>query len=125
MHFTCKYGLVFNPQKIHVKAPAVNFFGCLYDADGVHLYPDKVNTIHTLPVPTNVTELKEFLGMEMYLSPFIPGLSTLIAPLCKLIKKDINFTWNHTYDAAFQHVKDAVFSDTTLQYFDPSLPMAI
>ena len=39
MHVACKYGLVFNPQKTHVKAPAVNFFGCLYDADGVHLAP--------------------------------------------------------------------------------------
>ena len=27
-----KYGLVFNPQKTHVKAPAVSFFGCLYCA---------------------------------------------------------------------------------------------
>ena len=61
----CKYGLVFNPQKTHVKAPAVNFFGCLYDADGVHLDPDKVNAVHAVPVPTNVTELQEFLGMVM------------------------------------------------------------
>ena len=27
-----KYDLVFNPQKTHVKAQAVNFFGCLYNA---------------------------------------------------------------------------------------------
>ena len=26
MHVTCKYRLVFNPQKTHVKAPAINFF---------------------------------------------------------------------------------------------------
>ena len=113
------------PTKTHVKAPAVNFFGCLYDADGVHLDPDKVNAVHALPVPTNVTRLQEFLGMVMYLSPFIPGLSTLTAPLCELLKKDTNFTWNHTYADAFQCVKDAVVSNTTLRYFDPSLPMTI
>ena len=50
-----KYGLVFNPQKTHVKAPVVNFFGCLYDADGVHPDLGKVYAIHTLPVPTNIT----------------------------------------------------------------------
>ena len=44
MHVACKYGLVFNPEKMHVKAPAVNFFSCLYDADGVYLDPDKVCT---------------------------------------------------------------------------------
>ena len=55
-----KYGLVFNPQKTHVKAPAVNFFSCLYNADIVHLDLDKVNALHALPVPTNITELQEF-----------------------------------------------------------------
>ena len=125
MWVACKCGLVFNPQKTHVKAPAINFFDCLYDADGVHLDPDKVDAIHALPGPTNVTELQELLGMVMYLSPFIPGLSTLTAPLCELLKKDTYFTWNCTYDATFQHVKDAVVSDTTLWYFDPSLPVTI
>ena len=61
----------------------------------------------------------------MYLSPFIPGLSTLTDPLCELLKKDTDFTWNCTYDAAFQQVKEAVFSDTTLRYLDPSLPVTI
>ena len=63
--------------------------------------------------------------MIMYLSLFIMGLSTLTAPLHELLKKDTDFTWNCTYDTTFQHVKDAVISDTTLQYFDPSLPVTI
>ena len=58
------------PTKTHVKAPCVTFFGCLYDADGVHLDPDKVNAIHSLPAPTNITELQEFLGMVMSFYPW-------------------------------------------------------
>ena len=80
MRITCKYDLVFNPQKTHVKAQAVNFFGCLYDANGVHPDPGKVNAVHALPAPTNITELQEFLGLVTYLSPFIPGLSTFTSP---------------------------------------------
>ena len=76
-----KYDLVFNPQKTHVKAQAINIFGCLYDANGVHLDLGKVAAVHVLPAPTNITELHEFLGLVIYLSPFIPGLSTLTAPL--------------------------------------------
>ena len=108
-----------------MKAPAVNFFGCLYVADGVHPDPGKVNVMHALPAPTNVTELQEFLGMVMYLGPFISSLSTLTAPLCELLKKDTDFTWNCTYKATFQYVKDAVISNATLRYFDPSLPVTI
>ena len=32
---------------------------------------------------------------------------------------------NHTYDTAFEWIKEAVVSDTTLRYFDPSLPVTI
>ena len=63
--------------------------------------------------------------MATYLSSFIPGLSSLTAPLHELLRKDTNFTWNTTYDATFQHVKDAVLSNATLRYFDPSLPVTI
>ena len=125
MQVACKYGVVFNPQKMHVKAPAVNFFGCLYNANGVHPNPEKVDAVHALPAPTNVTELQEFLGMVTYLSPFIHGLSTLTAPLQELLKKDANFTWNASYESAFEQVKQTVVSDTTLRYFGPSLPVTI
>ena len=50
----------------------------------------------------------------MYLSPFIPDLSTLTY-----------LAWNRNYDVAFQCIKDAVVSDTTLRYFNPSLPLTI
>ena len=96
MRVAHKYNLVFNPQKTHVKAQAINFFGCLYNTNGVHLDPGKVNAVHALPAPTNVTELQEFLGLVTYLSPFIPGLSTLTAPLRELLKKDTDFSLNCT-----------------------------
>ena len=108
-----------------MKAQAINFFGCLYDANGIHPDPGKVDAVHALPAPTNITELQEFLGLVTYLSPFIPGLSTLTAPLQELLKKDTDFSWNHTYDITFEWAKEAVVSDTTLRYFDPSLPMMI
>ena len=81
MQVAHKYGVVLNLQKMHVKAPAVNFFGCLYNANGVHLDPEKVEAVHALPAPTNVTELQEFLSMVTYLIPLVHGLSTLTAPL--------------------------------------------
>ena len=125
MKVACKYGVVFNPQETHVKAPAVNFFGCLYDANGVHQDLEKVDAVHALPAPMNATELQEFLSMVTYLSPFVCGLSTLTAPLQELLKKDADFTWNTSYEATFEQVKQAIVSDTTLRYFDLSLPVTI
>ena len=109
-----KYGLVFNPKETQVKAPVVKFFGCPYDESGVHPDPERVDAVHALPTSTNITELQEFLGMVTYLSPFIPGLSTLTALLHELLKKDAKFSWEASYQTALQCVKDAVVSDTTL-----------
>ena len=114
-----------NPQKTHVKAQAIKFFGCLYDTKGVHPDLGKVNAVHALPAPTNITELQEFLGLVTYLSPLIPGLSILTAPLQELLKKDTDFIWNCTYNTAFEQIKEAIIRDTTLRYFNPSLPMTI
>ena len=49
----------------------------------------------------------------------------LDCPLQELLKKDTDFIWNHTYDVAFEWVKEAVISDTTLRYFGPSLLVPI
>ena len=122
MQVACKYGIVFNPQKSHVKAPAVNISGCLYDANVVHPDPEKVNAVHALPAPTNVTELQEFHGMVTYLCPFIHGLSTLTAPLQELLRKDADFTWNASYEAAFQQ---AIVSNSSLRYSDLLLSVTI
>ena len=50
---------------------------------------------------------------------------TLTFSLQELIKKDADFIWICTYDTAFQQIKEAIVSDTTLRYFDPSLLVTI
>ena len=85
----------------------------------------RVDTVHALPTPTNVTEPQEFLGMVTYISPFIPGQSTLTAPLCEVLKKDAEFNWDTSYQVSFQCVMDAVVSNTTLWYFDASHPATV
>ena len=77
----CEHGLVFNREKCEVKKDSVTFFGTVYDANGAHPDPKKVDTIHKMPPPDNKQQLQHFLGMVMYLSPFIPSLSTHTTPL--------------------------------------------
>ena len=107
------------------EGPSYQFLWLLLQCQWCPPRPGKVDAIHALPVPTNITKLQEFLGLVTYLSPFIPGLSTLTASPCELLKKDTDFNWNCTYHATFQHVKEVVVSDTTLRYFNPSFPMTI
>ena len=125
-HGSCpKVWFSVQPKKTQVKAPMVKFFRCLYDESGIHPDPMMVDAVHALAKPTNITELEEFLGMVTYFSSFIPGLSTLTAPLCELLKKGTELSWDASNQAAFQHVKNVVVSNTTLQYFDASCPITV
>ena len=81
MQVACEHGLIFNWEKCDVKATSVTFFSTVYDKDGVHPDPKKVEAIHKMPPPEGPQELQKFLRMTTYLSPFIPSLSTLTAPL--------------------------------------------
>ena len=118
-------GLVLNKKKCEVKSNSVKFFGCVYDKHGAHPDPSKVSTIKEMPAPQNKGELQSFLGMVTYLSPFIPQLSSHTATLRGLLKTDVEYSWNTTYQVAFDKLKALVCEDTTLRYFNMKKPVTI
>ena len=124
MRIAREHGLVFNGDKCEVK-DSVTFFSTVYDADGAHPDPKKVDAVHQMPRPETPSRLQQFLGMVTYLSPFIPSLSTHTAPLRELLKKDSEFIWNTSYQEAFDRIKELVCKDMTLRYFDVQKPVTI
>ena len=63
--------------------------------------------------------------MVTYLSPFILQLSSHTATLRGLLKTDIEYIWNATYQVAFDKLKSLVCEDTTLRYFNMKKPVTI
>ena len=118
------YGLVFNRETCEVKQDSVTFFGTVYDADGAHPYPKKIDAVYQMP-PETPSQLQQVLEMVIYLSPFIPSLSTHTTPLQELLKKDSEFIWNTSYQEAFNRIKELVCKDMTLHYFNVQKPVTI
>ena len=67
-----KHGLVFSGDKCKIKTSKWHFFGLVLDANGVYLYPARIDDIRSLTKPADADELREFLGIATYMSPFIP-----------------------------------------------------
>ena len=57
--------------------------------------------------------------MVTYLAPFISHLSQKTAALRDLLKRESEFQWNASHQAAFTAVKEAISKETTLSYFNP------
>ena len=64
------------------------------------------------PTPTNVTELKSFLGLLNYYHKFLPDLATLLAPLHQLLRKDTKWMWTERQEEAFKKAKSLLHSDS-------------
>ena len=120
-----EHGLVLNIDKCSIAQRQIPFFGHVYDEHGCHPDPAKVEAVHTMSRPTSRTKLQEFLGMVTWLAPFIPNMSENTATLRELLRQDTEFTWNESYDAAFQCIKQLIAVDVTLRHYDVTRPVEI
>ena len=63
---------------------SVEYLGHRIDAQGIHATDSKLAAVTQAPEPTNVQELRAFLGLMNYYGKFIPNRSTLSRPLHSL-----------------------------------------
>ncbi|XP_074337001.1 uncharacterized protein LOC141674179 [Apium graveolens] len=93
----------------------VAFLGHVVSGRGIELDPAKVEAITNWPRPSNVTEVRSFLGLAGYYRHFVEGFSSIALPLTQLMRKGIKFEWNDDREKSFQEVKEAQKSDTGLE----------
>jgi hypothetical protein len=55
--------------------------------------PGKVEAVLKWEKPTNVTEIRSFLGLAGCYRRFIEGFSTIASPLTKLTRKEVRLNW--------------------------------
>ena len=113
-----KFGLIFNVNKCKVKADEIDFFGMIYNKDGVRPDPRKSQEIKDLPSPTCVKDVERFLGMVQYMAPFIPKLSEMTTILRDLKRKDVMWNWTPSHQQKFMEIKDHIINAVTLAHFN-------
>ena len=79
-------GITLNKQKCKLFRNKVEFFGFVFSEKGI-TPQTKIESIQNMPPPTNISELRSFLGTANYLSRFIPNYSMRMYPLLELTKK--------------------------------------
>ena len=79
----------------------------------------KIQAIHDAPAPSNIGQLKSYLGLLNYYCKFLPNLSGTLAPLYRLLQNHVKWHWWKEEQRAFKESKDALKSDSVLVHFDP------
>ena len=78
-------GLTLNKEKCVFNMTIIKFLRQLLDSTGLKADPDKILAIQGLKPPTNVSELRQFLGMVNQLSKFALNLADTTKPLRELL----------------------------------------
>ena len=120
-----KYNIRARREKCAFMSTSVEYLGHVVDAQGLHTTLGKVEAISQAPEPTNVQELRSFLGLLHYYGKFMPDLASLLHPLNNLLKSDTKWTWSDTCTRAFKQAKRLLVTAPVLAHYNPDLPIKL
>lgn len=110
---------------MRVRNIEVKFLGYIISADGMKPDPDKTRAVQDMKEPTNVSELRSFLGMVNQLGKFLPNLAEKDKPLRDLLSKKNQWCWGHEQRRTFCNLKRELSSAPILQLYDPNKQLKI
>lgn len=118
-------GLALQPEKCSFLRREISYLGHIITQDGVKPDPKKTEAVKNFPVPKNIKNIKQFLGLVGYYRRFIPDFSKIAKPLTELLKKGEPFRWVLAQQQAFEILRDKICSEPLLQYPDFSKPFLV
>lgn len=118
-------GLTVKLSKCCFLEPSVKYLGFIIDQGGLRPDPKKVEAIVNAPTPSDVTQLRSFLGLLNYYGKFIPKLSILLHPLHELLKKGVSWNWSNECNNAFIEAKRVLSGEKVLAHYEEGRPLVL
>ena len=125
LHRLQKEGLTLNKAKCKFLQQEVSFLGQVVDQSGIKPDPGKVAAIRNVPIPTNVGDIRRFLGTVNQMSKFAPNLAEVTKPLRDLLIKGNQWVWEEAQQRAFEEVKQMLTTTPVLALFDPKFDTVV
>jgi transposase InsO family protein len=110
-------GFTVNPLKCEFAVKESDFLGHWLTPQGVKPLRKKIQGILDMQPPSNLGELRSFLGMVTYYRDMWPRRSHILAPLTDLLGTK-TFVWTESQAKAFVEMKAVIARDTLLHYPD-------
>ena len=110
-----------NMEKSLFSRPEIVYCGYRVSKHGVAPLTSHTRALLDSPPPSDVRELRSFLGLSGWFAHFIPNYASAVAPMRRLLRKDTAFEWTPEVDEAFRLVKQKIARCSALSLFDPEL----
>ena len=102
--------------KCRIGLSQVPYTGNVFTGAGMIPDDSKVKAVQEWPRPTQVSEVRQFLGLASYYRRYIENFSDIAAPLTHLTQKGVPFIWNKNCEDAFCGLKTRLTQAPVLAY---------
>ena len=124
-----KNNLIANAKKCTFAQRELTFLGFQINAQGILPSPLQVKAVREWTRPTNVQEVRQFIGLAQHYRRFIPLFASIAAPITDLTKgtgtKRRPVTWTPECEKAFIQIKQLLTSSPVLLMPDMNKPYRI
>ena len=104
---------------------SVEFLGFVVSNGTITVEQSKIKAITQLKTPSNVTDIRSFLGMTGFYRKFISKYAEICLPLTDLLKEDVPFKWGNTQETAFALLKKKLTTSPILSLPQQGLSFAV
>ncbi|UYV70739.1 K02A2.6-like, partial [Cordylochernes scorpioides] len=118
-------GLRLNKDKCKFAVNAVEYLGFKIDKKGLHPISSKIEAVVEAPEPTNVSQLRSFIGLIMYYSRFIRNIADILAPFYHLLKKNSKWNWTSEHRILFAKCKALLTNESVLAHYDATRELVL
>lgn len=111
-----KAGLYLNLKKSRFGMQNITYLGYIISNGTMYPDPSKLAPLQQCPTPTNVSELRSFLGLAGYFRKFIVDYATLTKALYTLLRKETDWSWKEEHELIFNKIKTKLCSAPIVLY---------
>lgn len=131
------HGLKLKGSKCEFFQKKCQYLGHIVGEHGVQTDPDKIAVLRDWQPPSNVKELRSFLGFAGYYRRFVRNYSSLVKPLNALLvghptnkknkrkKEAVDWNWGPEQQNAFDTIIEKLTSPPVLAYADYTKPFML
>jgi RNase H-like domain found in reverse transcriptase/Reverse transcriptase (RNA-dependent DNA polymerase) len=98
-------GIKFKVSKSKLLQRSITFLSYRVSEKGIEPDPSRIEVITSWPTPTNLTEVRAFVGMCSYYRKFLANFAGIARPMYDLTKKRVPFQWGEAQANAFNELK--------------------